>query len=186
MTFIFQISVHTTMQSHVVISVFGLGDRIIVDNLFKGECNRKSKHVKGDCKNTSSGKIIFISKGDLKCEATCLINEDFWCDYNCTTLGEGGGKRYTGLNASTETGKGGEGRGERKIWTCAEPFKTLLMNWTSCSMVSIGSPGRKYCSLDVLRMITEGTVTSLENRKTQLLIFLTPPKPESAIIKVYH
>ena len=58
---------------------------------------------------------------------------------------------------------GGRG-GEKKIWTCAEPFKTLLMNWTSCSMVSIGSLGRKYCSLDVLRMITEGTVTSLRKK----------------------
>ncbi|TNN44392.1 hypothetical protein EYF80_045419 [Liparis tanakae] len=28
-------------------------------------------------------------------------------------------------------------------------------------MLSTGSPGRKYCSLDVLRMMTEGTATSL-------------------------
>ncbi len=63
--------------------------------------------------------------------------------------------------------KAGEGEEEEKIWTCAEPFKTLLMNWTSCSMLSIGSLGRKYCSLDVLRIITEGTVTSLrETRNT--------------------
>lgn len=72
-----------------------------------------------------------------------------------------GGEGCTELNAETKSRRGRE---EEKIWTCAEPFKTPLMNWTSCSMVSIGSLGRKYCSLDVLRMITEGTVTSL--RKT--------------------
>lgn len=46
MTFIFQISAHTTIQSHVVISVFGSEHRIIADNLFKRECNMKSKHAK--------------------------------------------------------------------------------------------------------------------------------------------
>lgn len=36
------------------------------------------------------GKIF--SRVDLKCKATCLINEDYWCDYNGTTQGgEGGG-----------------------------------------------------------------------------------------------
>lgn len=60
-----------------------------------------------------------------------------------------------GLQAG-ETGGG--------IQTCTEPFKTPVMNWTSCSMVSVGSPGRKYCSLDVLRMMTEGTATSLGKR----------------------
>lgn len=48
-----------------------------------------------------------------------------------------------------------------EIQTCTEPFKTPVMNWTSCSMVSVGSAGRKYCSLDVFRMMTEGTATSL-------------------------
>lgn len=72
-----------------------------------------------------------------------------------------------------------------KIWTCAEPFKTPLMNWTSCSMVSIGSLGRKYCSLDVLRMITEGTVTSLggkTDKKTQAFIHLNLGLPLSKCI----
>lgn len=77
MTFIFQISAHTTIQSHVVISVFGSVDRIIADNLFKRECNMKSKHAKGDWKNISSDKKYFSEGGgDLKCKATCLINED--------------------------------------------------------------------------------------------------------------
>lgn len=63
--------------------------------------------------------------------------------------------------------EGAAGRGEEEvggIQTCTEPFKTPVMNWTSCSMVSVGSPGRKYCSLDVLRMMTEGTATSLGKR----------------------
>lgn len=64
--------------------------------------------------------------------------------------------QHEGLQAG---GCGGGG-----IQTCTEPFKTPVMNWTSCSMVSVGSPGRKYCSLDVLRMMTEGTATSLGKR----------------------
>lgn len=53
--------------------------------------------------------------------------------------------------------------------TCAEPFRTLLMKWTSCSMVPTASLGRKYCSLEVLRMMTEGTATSLrEGEETQV------------------
>lgn len=47
------------MPGHVVISVFDLGERVIVDNLCRGDRNMKSKHVKGDWKNTSSGENIF-------------------------------------------------------------------------------------------------------------------------------
>lgn len=37
-------------------------------------------------------------------------------------------------------------------------------------MVPTASPGRKYCSLEVLRMITEGTATSLrEGEEMQVL-----------------
>lgn len=32
---------------------------------------------------------IFSTQG-FKCKATCLINEDYWCDYNGTTQGDGG------------------------------------------------------------------------------------------------
>lgn len=34
-------------------------------------------------KNTSSGENI--SGADLECEATCLINEEYRCDYSGTT-----------------------------------------------------------------------------------------------------
>lgn len=70
MTFLFQISVHTTIQNHVAISVFDLEDRIIVDNLFRKGTNMKSKHANGDCKNTSSDQNIF--QGGLKMQGNML------------------------------------------------------------------------------------------------------------------
>lgn len=70
MTFLFQISVHTTIQSHVVISVFDLEDRIIADNPFREDSNTKSKHAKGDCKNTSSAENIF--QGRLKMQGNVV------------------------------------------------------------------------------------------------------------------
>lgn len=76
-----------------------------------------------------------------------------WRDYNGT---EGGERLRRAEYASRHAD--GEEEGAR---TCAEPFRTLWMKWTSCSMVPTASLGRKYCSLDVLRMITEGTATSL-------------------------
>lgn len=45
MTFLSQISAHTTIPNHVVISVFYSEDRIIVDNLFRRDSNMKSKHA---------------------------------------------------------------------------------------------------------------------------------------------
>lgn len=59
----------------------------------------KSKHAKGDCRNASSAGNFFFSREDLKCKATWVINEDYWCDYNGTTQGEGRGKGRTELNA---------------------------------------------------------------------------------------
>lgn len=91
---------------------------------------------------------------NLECKTASLINERLF-DYS----GTGEGKGCTELR----------GRGGR---TCAEPFRTPFMKWTSCSMVPTASLGRKYCSLDVLRMMTEGTGTSLrgggEERNTGL------------------
>ena len=49
--------------------------------------------------------------------------------------------------------------------TGAVPSRTLLMKFTNFSMVSTGSLGRKYCSLEVLRMMTLGTVTSLRRHR---------------------
>lgn len=45
----------------------------------------KSEQGRGDCKNASSGENVF--------QATCLINENYWCDYKGTIRGGGGGTR---------------------------------------------------------------------------------------------
>ena len=47
-----------------------LRDRIIGDNLFRKDSNMKSKHARGDCKNTSSGENIF--RGGLKMRGNIL------------------------------------------------------------------------------------------------------------------
>lgn len=57
----------------------------------------KSKHAKGDCRNTSSG--VDITREDLKCKPTCLINEDYWCNYNGTTQEEDEGEGTSEPNA---------------------------------------------------------------------------------------
>lgn len=72
------------------------------------------------------------------------------------TMVQAGGERLERAAFAKRRTEDEEGRR-----TCAEPFSTLLMKWTSCSMVPINSLGRKNCSLDVLRMITEGTAISL-------------------------
>lgn len=176
MIFLFQISVRSTIQGLIVISSVWLR-RIIVDNLFRMDSNMNSKHateIEKKSPKPSSGENI--SGVDLECEATCLINEEYRCDYSGTTQGERRGEKLRWAER-INTNWDQEGEKKEKMQTCAEPFKTPLINWTSCSMVSVGSPGRKYCSLDVLRMITEGTATSLQKKKQnktrriQLLIF---------------
>lgn len=67
--FIFQIS---TVHRHVVISLF--------DSTQKGQ-----QYEIKTCKRRLQKRLIwgkYFSREDLECKTTCLINEDYWCDYN--------------------------------------------------------------------------------------------------------
>lgn len=131
------------------------------------------------------GKIF--SKGDLKCEATCLINEDYWCDYNGTTQGEGEGGEELYWAECINRKAGEERREEEKMLdlcgTVQNPIDELDQLLHGLNRLT----GQEVLLVGCVEDDNRGHRHLAEKKKeeAQRLIVLTPAL-WAAIIKVHH